>query len=274
MTGRSRGALIASHAILIAASLVVVLTLLWVLRTSLAHKVVAYQLPPALFFMPTLDNYREIFERFQFHWFFFNSVSIALITTLVALVIGSLAAYSISRYRTGGTWGPVAILSTQMLPPITVVIPFFLIFKELSLANTHLGLVIAYLSFNLPYVVWLLMSFLAGVPRDLDEAGLVDGCTPATAFFKIVLPAMLPGIGAASLMSFVLCWNEFLFALMLSGDDTKTLPVAISSLITQQGTAIGAVSAATMLAIAPMVAVFFVIRRVMVKGLSIGAVKG
>ena len=265
---------IVTHAILMSASAVILLPLLWVLRTSFADKVVSYKIPPDLLFTPTLDNYREILLRFDFGTFFLNSLVVALTTTVIALAIGSLAAYVIERYRTGGPAVPIVILATQMMPPIVLVIPFFLIFKKIGLTDTHAGLVISYLTFNLPYVVWLLISFFKRVPRELDEAGLIDGCSPFTVFLRIVLPAALPGIGAAAVLSFVLCWNEFLFALMLTGQHSKTLPVAISSLITQQGTAIGAVSAATILAITPMVIVYFAIRKLLVAGLSLGAVKG
>ncbi len=274
MVGESRWVLWASHLILGAASAVILLPLAWVLRTSFADKVVAYQMPPALFFTPTLDNYRDVLLRFDFGSFFLNSLIVALATTLIALLLGALAAYAIDRFRTGGAVMPLAILATQMMPPIVLVIPFFLIFKQLGLADTHAGLVITYLTFNLPYVVWLMMSFFRRVPRELDEAAFIDGAGPFQVFWRIVLPASLPGIGAAGVLSFVLCWNEFLFALMLTGQQTKTLPVAISSLVTQQGTAIGAVCASTMLAIAPMVLVYFAIRKLLVAGLSLGAVKG
>ncbi|CAA0093698.1 Trehalose transport system permease protein SugB [Starkeya nomas] len=274
MIGESRWVQWASHLILGGASAVILLPLLWVLRTSFADKVVAYQIPPDLFFTPTLDNYREVLLRFDFGSFFLNSLIVAMATTLIALMLGALAAYAIDRFRTGGPVMPLAILATQMMPPIVLVIPFFLIFKQVGLADTHVGLIITYLTFNLPYVVWLMMSFFKRVPRELDEAALIDGAGPFGVFWRIVLPAALPGIGAAGVLSFVLCWNEFLFALMLTGQQTKTLPVAISSLVTQQGTAIGAVCASTMLAIAPMVLVYFAIRKLLVAGLSLGAVKG
>ena len=265
---------IASHAILCVASAVILLPLIWVLRTSFAEKVTAYEIPPDLFFVPTLANYVEVLGRFDFGRFFLNSMVVALGTTPIAIALGALAAYAIDRYRVGGPATPTLILATQMLPPITLVIPFFLMFQRTGLTDTYAGLILAYLTFILPYVVWVMMSFFKQVPRELDEAALIDGCTPFGAFVRVVLPAALPGIGAAAVMSFVFCWNEFLFALMLAGEDSKTLPVAISSLVTQQGTAIGAVSAATMLAIAPMVVIYFAIRKLLVAGLGFGAVKG
>lgn len=274
MVGQSRWARYAAHATLSLASAIILLPLLWVLRTSFADKVVAYKIPPDLFFTPTLDNYREILLRFSFGSFFINSLIIALATTGIAIGIGALAAYVIERFRAGGAVTPIAILATQMMPPIVLVIPFFLIFKEMALTDTHIGLIISYLTFNLPYVVWILVSFFKRVPRELDEAGLIDGCSTFGVFMRIVVPSALPGIGAAAVLSFVLCWNEFLFALMLTGKNSQTLPVAISSLVTQQGTAIGAVCAATMLAITPMVILYFAIRNLLIAGLSLGAVKG
>lgn len=265
---------ILTHVALAACSLVVLLPLLWVLRTSFAEKVIAYQLPPKMFFRPTLDNYRTILFEMNFAAFFANSLIIALISTILAVVAGAFAAYAIDRYHAGGRAMPVIILATQMMPPIVLVIPFFLIFREVGLSDTHAGMALTYLAFNLPYVVWLMMSFIKRVPRELDEAALVDGCTPFTAFVRIIVPTLLPGIGAAAILSFVLSWNEFLFALMLTGNDTKTVPVAISSLITQQGTAIGAVSAATILAMLPMAILYFAMRRFLVGGLGMGATKG
>lgn len=274
MVGEPRWIRFLSHLVLGVTSLVVLLPLLWVARTSFADKVVAYKIPPDLFFTPTLDNYRDILLRFDFDRFFLNSMVVALATTAIALVIGSLAAFSIDRFKTGGRVAPIAILATQMMPPIVLVIPFFLIFKQIGLADTRIGLIVTYLTFNLPYVVWLMMSFFKRVPKELDEAAVIDGAGPFTVFWRVVMPASLPGIGAAAVLSFVLCWNEFLFALMLTGQGAKTLPVAISSLVTQQGTAIGAVSASTMMAIAPMVIVYFAIRKLLVAGLGLGAVKG
>jgi len=265
---------VVTHGILGFCCLVVLVPLLWVLRTSFVDKVIAYQLPPELFFIPTLENYRVVLQEFEFGSFFLNSLVIALASTLLALIVGALAAFAIDRYKAGGQATPIVILTTQMMPPIVLVIPFFLIFKDFGLTDSYLGLVLAYLAFNLPYVVWLLISFIKRIPRELDEAALIDGCTPFGVFFRIVMPSLLPGLGAAAILSFVFCWNEFLFALMLTGKETRTLPVAISSLVTQQGTAIGSVSAATILAMLPMAVIYFAIRRFLVAGLNLGAVKG
>jgi len=153
------------------------------------------------------------------------------------------------------------------------VIPFFLIFKSIGLYNTRIGVIITYITFNIPFVVWILIGFFQGVPRELDESALVDGCTRFTAFVRIIVPVSLPGMLSAGVFTFVLSWNEFLFALILTGKNTKTLPVAVAGLITQQGVQIGAVSAATMLIILPMILLYFGLRTFLIKGIVAGAIK-
>lgn len=270
---KKRLRLVFFHAILIIACLIILFPLLWTLRTSFAFKVIAYKIPPKWIFKPTLENYNIIFNRHPFPLFFANSLIVAFATTLVCLFIGAPAAYSYSRFRTGGNTLRVSMLATQMLPAITLVIPFFLILKSVGLYNTRLSLVITYVTFNIPFVVWILIGFFQGVPRELDESALVDGCTRFTAFIRIIIPISLPGLLSAGVFSFVLSWNEFLFALILTGKKTKTLPVAISGLITQQGIQIGAISAATIIIILPMILLYFGLRTFLIKGMVAGAVK-
>jgi multiple sugar transport system permease protein len=261
------------HAILIIACLLILLPLMWTLRTSFAYRVIAYRIPPQWFFTPTLDNYRIIFKEHPFPLFFMNSLIVASASTLVCLLIGAPAAFSYSRFHTGGNSLRVSMLSTQMLPAITLVIPFFLIFKNIGLYNTRIGLVITYITFNIPFIVWILIGFFEGIPRELDESAMVDGCTRFSGFLRIIVPISLPGMLSAGIFSFVLSWNEFLFALILTGKISKTLPVAVSGLITQQGTQIGAVSAAIMLIILPMIFLYFGLRTFLIKGMIAGAVK-
>jgi multiple sugar transport system permease protein len=223
--------------------------------------------------MPTLENYSIIFKDHPFPRFFGNSFIIASASTLICLVLGAPAAFSYSRFRTGGDALRVSMLATQMLPAITLVIPFFLIFKAIGLYNTRMGLVVTYITFNIPFVVWILIGFFEGVPRELEESAMVDGCSRFSAFLRIIVPISLPGMLSAGVFCFVLSWNEFLFALILTGMKSKTLPVAVSSLVTQQGTQIGAVSAATMLIILPMVMLYFGLRNFLIKGMVAGAIK-
>lgn len=262
-----------AHAILIVASLVVLLPILWVARTSLANRLIAYRIPPEWVFTPTLQNYRIIFSQHPFQLYFVNSLVVAAVASFIALAIGSLAAYSIARFRTGDPALRLSMLSTQMLPPISLVIPIFLIARMAHLWDSRAGLIVAYLSFNLPYTIWILIGFFQSIPEELEEAAMIDGCSRLEALWRVVVPVSLPGLLAAGIFNFILNWNEFLFALILTGRTTRTLPVAIASLWTQQGVQIGAVSAATVLVIVPVVGLTFIIQKSLVRNLTFGSIR-
>ncbi len=266
--------LIFSHLILIIASLIIFLPILWVMRTSFANRLIAYKIPPVWFFTPTLENYITIFQKYPFQQYFYNSLLVSSVAALIALFVGSLAAYSIARFKTWDPFLRLSMLSTQMLPPITLVIPIFLLARLLHLWDSYLALILAYLSFNLPYTVWILIGFFQSIPLDLEEAAMIDGCSRFEAFLRIVLPISLPGLLAAGVFNFILNWNEFLFALILTGRETRTLPVAIASLWTQQGVQIGAVSAATFLVILPIILLTWLIQKSLVRNLMFGSIKG
>ncbi len=262
-----------SHFLLILSSLAILLPILWVIRTSLANRLIAYKIPPVWFFTPTFDNYLTIFDKYPFQQYFVNSLVISGIASIVALIIGSLAAYSIARFRTGDPWLRLSMLSTQMLPPIALVIPIFLIMRFVQMWDTLPGLVLAYLSFNLPYTVWILISFFQSIPVEIEEAAMIDGCSRIQSLVRVIFPVALPGLLSAGVFNFILNWNEFLFALILTGRNTRTLPVAIASLWTQQGVNIGAVSAATVVTILPVVILTYVIQKSLVRNLTFGSVK-
>lgn len=277
---RFKPATLATHLILTLASLSILLPVLWTARTSFATKDLAYR-PAELWFAPTLINYREIFVDNTFQTYLWNSLWIAVASALVCLVIGSLAAYSIARFRTGGSLFSLTILGTQMLPPVALVIPFYLMVRnritilghEYGFFDRGLTLVVVYLSFNLPFVVWILIGFFQSLPREIEEAGRVDGATQFQVFRQIVIPVALPGLLAAGVFSFVLSWNEFLFALILTGRESRTMPVALASLMTSQGNQVGAICAATIAMMLPIVLLTWIIQRFLVRGLTFGAVK-
>jgi len=262
-----------SNIILIFASLAILLPILWVIRTSLANRLIAYKIPPVWFFTPTFDNYLTIFDKYPFQNYALNSLLISGAASIVALLIGSLAAYSIARFRTGDPALRLSMLATQMLPPIALVIPIFLIMRFLQLWDSLAGLILAYLSFNLPYTVWILISFFQSIPIEIEEAAMIDGCSRVQALVRVIFPVALPGLLSAGVFNFILNWNEFLFALILTGRNTRTLPVAISSLWTQQGVNIGAVSAATVITILPVIILTYVIQKSLVRNLTFGSVK-
>lgn len=271
---------IATHAILILASLSILIPVLWTFRTSFGTRDLAFR-PGELWFSPTFDNYRKIFVEQSFQTYLWNSLWIGVATALVCLLLGSLAAYSIARYRTGGTVLSLTILGTQMLPAVTLIIPLWvLIRRQFELAGREIAffdrgwtLVAVYLSFNLPFVVWILIGFFQSIPYEIEEAARVDGATPFQAFRQVVIPVSLPGLLAAGVFAFVLSWNEFFFALNLTGREARTMPVALASLMTSQGNQVGAICAATIAMMLPIVLLTWVIQRFLVRGLTFGAVK-
>ena len=271
---------VGTHAVLIVACLSILMPVLWTFRSSLASNDMAYR-PADFSFAPTLNNYRQIFIELDFQHNLWNSFWIAVVSSSICLAIGSLAAYSIARFRTGGTPFSLAILGTQMLPPVALVIPFYLIVRqtieiagyELNMFDRGITLAIIYLSFNLPFVVWILMGFFESIPVDLEEAAKVDGATPFRAFRQVIMPLALPGLMAAGIFAFVLSWNEFLFALILTGRESRTMPVALASLMTSQGNQVGAICAATISMMVPIVVLTWIIQRHLVQGLTFGAVK-
>lgn len=263
-----------TYIILSVASLLILLPVLWVIRTSFASELIAYELPPKLFFVPTLKNYIELFGRLGFGSFLKNSLIIAIGSTVVAVPIAALGGFAFTRYRTGGTTLKFSVLATQMLPGIILVLPIFVIFNTIHFTNTYTGIILATLSFNLPFLVWLLMGFFEGIPKDIEDAAAVDGATPWSTFFRIVLPITVPGIMSASILSFILSWNEFLFALLLTGNNTKTITVSLSAMVTHRGTLIGILSAGTIIAIIPMILLSIFVKKYLIEGLTFGAVKG
>ena len=260
------------HAILILFSAAILLPLLWVLRVSLTDKVTAYKIPPE-WTTPHLDNYIEIFSAYPFATWFLNSVVVALASTGIALPLAALMAYAFARFDTGGIALRLGVLASQMLPPVILVLPLFALFLTAALLNTRAALVIAHLAINLPFLAWMLVAFFEGEVKQLEEAARVEGATRFQAFIRIAVPVAAPGILAAGLLGFILSWNEFLFALILSGKQTQTLPVGLSALETHRGVEIALLAAATLLAVLPVFLLLPFLRKYLIKGLSLGALK-
>jgi multiple sugar transport system permease protein len=203
-----------------------------------------------------------------------DSLIIALSATVASVVMGSLAAYSLSRFKTGGENFSFWILSTRMMPPIAAALPLFLIFKQLKLLDTHLALIIANTIFNLPFVIWLLKGFFDDLPEEMEEAALLEGCSPWGAFWRIALPLVAPGLVAVSLFSFIFAWNEFMFALLLTRREVRTLTIIVPSLVGGHEILWGEIAAIGTIAILPGALLSLLLQRYLVRGLSMGAVKG
>jgi multiple sugar transport system permease protein len=234
--------------------------------------------PPVM--VPTrivFDSYVEVFTRDRLGRTFMTSFSVAAITTIICVLIGAMAAYSLSRGKLGaktravfGIW----FLIQKMYPAIATAIPVYLVMRTLKLMDTQAALIIMNTSFNLPLVIWLMMGFFEQLPFELEESAMIDGASYYRRFFSIILPLTKPGLIAAAILTFVATWNEFLFAVILSIKNTKTLPVVIAGFITDRGLAWGPMSAAATVMLVPVVLLAWAVQRDFVQGLSMGAVKG
>lgn len=202
-----------------------------------------------------------------------DSLIISLGSTIASVVIGSLAAYSFARFRTGGENLSFWVLSTRMFPPVASALPLFLVFRQLHLLDTHLALIIANTVFDLPFVIWLMKGFFEDLPIDLEEAALIDGCSHLGALRHIVLPLVTPGLVATALFSFIFSWNEFMFALLLTRNEVRTLTVIVPSLVGGHEILWGEIAAVGTVAIIPGIVLAIVLQRYLVRGLTLGAVK-
>src|SRR5436190_1041165 len=266
--------------ILIALALIATLApIYWLITISFKREVDQFAVPPKWFsFSPTLEHYIDAFVTRSFGAYLMNSFIVASCSTLCALVLGTLAGYSLARFRLPRNLDrrlALWILSTRMFPAIVTVVPLFLMMRDLRLVNTRLSLVIVYTGFNLPFVVWMMRGFFAEIPRDLEEAAMVDGDSRLGALWRVVLPLVTPGLAATAVFCLIVSWNEFLFGLVLTQtDDAITLPVGIAGRVTQYGIKWGAMSGAAVVAVVPVLAFAISVQKYLVRGLSLGAVKG
>lgn len=252
---------------------IVVFPYAWTLLTSLKTEA-AINRPLSLDFTPTLSNWRAVLFESNIPLQVRNSLLVGVLTVSLSLLVGAPAAYAFSRFGVGGAGLRFAVLAAQMLPPATLIVPLFLIMYSLQLLDSVWAVVAAHLTFILPLVTWFLIGFLDDVPRDLEEQAMVDGCTQWQAFYKIVLPAIRPGLAAAGLFGFVLSWNDLFYALLLTGRNSATLPVGVASFWTFRGIEMGRMSAAIILAVVPMVIASFFVQKHLVRGIGGGAIKG
>lgn len=271
MTRGTRAAVV-SHAILVAFSAAILLPLLWVARVSFTDKLTAYKIPPEIGTI-TVGNWIEIFTAYPFGRLFVNSLLVATGSTLISLPLAAMLAYAFARHDTGGTPLRLVVLASQMLPPVILVLPLFAVFLVSGLLNSYAALILAHLTIGIPFLAWMLVAFFEGEVRTLEEAARLEGATRFQAFWRIAVPVAAPGLLAAGLLSFLLSWNEFLFALVLSGKATSTLPVGLSTLETHRGVEIAPLAAATLFAVLPVFVLLPFLKNYLIKGLSLGALK-
>jgi len=246
----------------------------WIFLASLKTRTQIISKFPILIFTPTLENYKHIFWIEKFHLNFLNSLIIASSTTGVALLLGMLAAYGFSRFRFRGSDNiAFMILSFRMLPPIAVVIPLFLLYKYVNLIDSYPGMIIAYLTFTIPFVTWLMRGFFDEVPREVDESALLDGCSWWSTLWRITIPLSKSGIVVSGVFSFIFCWNEYLMSLILTRDRIQTVPVATATFLRQFEILWGPMFASCVFVIGPLLVMLFFVQKHLVKGMTFGAVR-
>jgi len=246
----------------------------WVVLTSFKPIVEINSAVPSFVFEPTLENYRDLFAKFEFAGVLMNSIIVTVATCIVVVGLGVMAAYALARLKVPGEkhlalW----ILSLRFLPPIAVAIPFYIQWQDLNLLDTHVVLIVVYVAFNLPFAIWLLRGFLADVPIELEEAALLDGLSRLQILWRVVVPVILPGLASTSIFIFVFTWNEYLMALMLTSINAVTVPVTISKFVMPYTILWGDLSAAVVIQLVPMLVVVFLLQRHIVRGMTLGAVK-
>lgn len=203
-----------------------------------------------------------------------DSLIISIGSMVASVLIGGPAAYSFARFRTGGENLSFWVLSTRMFPPVASALPLFLVFRTLHLLDTHLALIIANTVFSLPFVIWLLKGFFEDLPAELEEAAMIDGATIFGAFRRVALPLVAPGLVVTALLSFIFTWNEFMFALLLTRSNVRTLTIIVPSLVGGHEILWGEIAAVGVVAIIPNTALALLLQRFLVRGLTLGAVKG
>ena len=249
----------------------------WMASTAFKPSQEIFVTPPTLWpAHMTLDNLNRLFTETRFLTYFRNSLTVSLATVGLTLLVSTPAAYSLTRFRFFGREKiAVLILFTYMFAPIMIIIPFYVIMRFLGLINTHFGLILAYTAFCLPFNLWLLRTFFQSIPVELEEAAMTDGANRLQAIVYVILPLALPGVVATGIFTFILAWNDYIFArVLLSADELKTLPVGIADLYNASGVDWGMIMAAGLLVILPVAGVFLFIQKFLVAGWGAGGVKG
>jgi multiple sugar transport system permease protein len=249
--------------------------LYWMFITSIKPSNDYLAVPPIWFpDEPTLLHYTAALYAYRGLDGLINSLIIATSATILSAFFGTLMAYSLARFNTGGQHLSFWVLSQRFLPPIAVVLPIFLIYRVLRLNDTHAGLIVAYTVFTLPVSVWMMFAYFRQMPVSLEEAALVDGCTRWQSFWRVAVPLAVPGIVAAAVFAFIACWTEFFFALILTSRNAFTLPTVFRAFLGFQGALYGEASALAMVSLVPSIALGILVQKHLVRGLTLGAVRG
>jgi ABC-type glycerol-3-phosphate transport system permease component len=269
---------VGTHVLVLLLALLVVTPFLWMLLGSFKSNFELMQRQGQTLWIenPTLENYQRLFQEYDFTRYFINSTFVAGVTAVIATSISAFAGYALARFQFPGR-GMIGfmILLTQMIPTIAVIIPLFLWFQTLNLLDTYWALIIAYNAFAIPFGTWLLRGFFMDIPVELEEAAMIDGASQIGTFFRIVLPLSLPGLMATLIFSFILAWQEFLFAVTFTNSaELRTLTVGVAAMRGKDLVDWGLLNAGVVVTTVPLAILFAFVQRYLVKGLTAGAVKG
>lgn len=260
------------YIMVIGIALIVLFPFLWMLASSFKTQVDIISWPPKLVFSPTLQNYRKVFDEQDFLKYFLNSTIVGSLAVGFSLLLGLPAAYSISRYAQKKL--AVFILLARLMPGISFLMPWYIVFSRLDLMDSYVALVLSHMLIALPIVVWIMSTYFSAIPREMEESAMVDGATRQYAFWAIILPLSGPGIITATTLSFIFSWNNFMFSQVLSMEKTKTLPIAVYNFVSYAEVDWGGVMAAAVAIMAPAIILTMIFQKYVVKGLTMGAVKG
>ncbi|MBW1697837.1 MAG: carbohydrate ABC transporter permease [Deltaproteobacteria bacterium] len=247
---------------------------LWLVQMSFKTPRQIFTIPPDFIFIPTFQNYLDLFQESSFVRYFSNSFIASTSATILSLLIGVPAAYALSRTamkaeKTIALW----ILTSRMAPPIAFAIPFFMMYRNLGLIDTRIGLIIIYLTFNLSLVIWMMRTFFDGIPRALEEAAYIDGAGMLETFLRITLPLTGPGIATTAIFCFLFSWNDFFYSLILTRSEAMTAPVAIVNFMNYEGWEWGKITAGSVVIMLPVIIFSLLVRKYLIRGLTAGALK-
>lgn len=244
---------------------------IWMVFSSFKPNVELMNLPPRLVSNFTIDNYKSVFLETAFLSRLANSFIVSFMAVAIGLLLGLPAAYSIARYKFKTI--SFGILISRMIPGISFLIPWFIIYRKIGLIDTFTGLIISHLVLTLPIIIWIMIGFFEDIPQELEEAARIDGCNVWMSFYKIAVPLCRPGIATASILAFIFSWNHFLFALILSGTKTSTLPVIVFQFMAYEEINFGGLYAAATLITLPIIVLVLMIQNQFISGLTMGGVK-
>ena len=262
------------YIVLSISSIIFVVPPLWIVYTSFKPRLLTFSMPPVWLFKPTLQNYIDLIQKNNLLKYFSNSLIIVGVSTILAVVLGSLAAFAFSRLKIRRKndilfW----ILSTRMIPPVVTLIPVFILVQNIGLYDSYFIMILIYTSISLPFAIWIMISFFNDIPIDIEESAMIDGCSKFESFWRITLPLSKTGMASTALFLFILLWNEFLVALILTSQKAMTLPIMTTGFISAKGIMWGEMTAAATIIIIPVIIFIMITQKYLVRGLTFGAIK-